>query len=79
MPERLLTTIEAARLLGVKEWQIRYVLRAGRVRRPIRTASGNFLWSEAEIRDLARALEVPVPGSGEDPEPNVDSQAAVRR
>ena len=59
MDEQLLTTLEVARLLGVKEWQIRHQLRAGRVRRPMRVASGNFLWRPAEVRHLARVLDVP--------------------
>lgn len=61
MDETFLTTLEVARLLGVKEWQIRYQLRAGRVRRPGHVAGGTFLWRPAEVRDLARALDVPIP------------------
>ena len=61
MDEQLLTTLEVARLLGVKEWRIRYQLRAGTVRRPAHVAAGNFLWWPAEVRDLARALDVPLP------------------
>lgn len=61
MKDDLFTTLEVARLLGVKEWQIRYRLRAGTVRRPAHVAAGAFLWRPAEVRDLARALDVPIP------------------
>ena len=57
----MFTTLEAARLIEVKELQIRYQLRAGTVRRPAHVAGGNFLWRPAEVRDLARALDVPIP------------------
>ena len=59
--QKLFTTLEVARLLRVKEWTIRYQLRAGSARRPSKVAAGSFLWQPAEVRDLARALDVPVP------------------
>lgn len=61
MTDDLRTTLEVSRLLGAREWAIRHQLRAGRVRRPSTVVSGNFLWRPAEVRDLARALGVPVP------------------
>ena len=70
--QRLWTTLEITALLGVNEWQIRYQLRAGRVRRPAKVASGNYLWRPPEVRDLARALDVPIP-----PE-LIDSQGSER-
>ncbi|MFC1806237.1 hypothetical protein ACFL09_04565 [Planctomycetota bacterium] len=63
MSDEFMTTLEVAHLLGVKEWGIRYQIRAGRVRLPMKVVSGNYLWQPAEVRDLARALDVPVPES----------------
>ena len=61
MSEQLLTTMEVCRLLGTREYVVRYQLRNGHVRQPQRMASGQYLWRPAEVKSLARALGLPVP------------------
>ena len=61
MPSQFMTTLEVARLLGVMEWRIRYVLRKGTVRPPARLGNGAYVWQLAEVRGLAAALDVPCP------------------
>ncbi len=61
MRDDVFSTLDVARLLGTREWVIRYALRAGRVRAPEKTPSGDYLWRPADVRDLARLLDVPTP------------------
>jgi len=55
------TTMEVVELLHTKEHIVRYAIRNRKVRPPQKLATGDLLWTPAEIRDLARALALPVP------------------
>jgi hypothetical protein len=51
-----LKTSEVVTLLKVPYYRIDYLLRAGRVSRPARDGSGDFVWSEQDVDRLRREL-----------------------
>ncbi len=61
MESELLTTMEVARALRLREYQIRHVIRNGRLRAPSKTASGDYLGRFSEVRALARLFDIPCP------------------
>ena len=70
----LMSTLQVARLLRVGEWRIYRLLRTGGIRAPEKTPGGDFLWSRSQVRDLARALDLPCP-----PEVAEDQEVAPKK
>jgi len=53
---KLISTRQAARLLGVRPNTLSHAVWSGRIAEPSRAPSGAFLWGEEDLRRAARAL-----------------------
>jgi hypothetical protein len=56
MAESRMKTSEVLALVNIPHYRLDYLVRAGRVSRPARDASGDFIWSADDVECLRRAL-----------------------
>ena len=61
MPNKLLTTVEVANWLKIKEHKLNYAMRIGRLPQPKLTMAGRKLFTTREIKKVAEFFGVEVP------------------
>lgn len=57
MPDRLVTTAEAAKTLGVSDRTLARWTRDGRLKPTMTTLGGHYRWDLDELREQVRALQ----------------------
>ncbi len=51
-----LTSKYVCRLLGIKYWQLDYIIKSGKLKEPMRTTSGQRIFSQEDIEELQKII-----------------------